>query len=95
MATGDLAEFKNVVYISTEGNYHFGIHAISDADNMMLSVDDIAVDEALDTGVNTVRAAEAAADTTVYTLDGRVMGTSTARLPQGIYIQGGKKIVVR
>ena len=95
VATGDLAEFKNVVYISTEGNYHFGIHAISDADNMMLSVDDIAVDEALDTGVNTVRAAEAAADTTVYTLDGRVIGTSTAGLPQGIYIQGGKKIVVR
>ncbi len=30
----------------------------------------------------------------VYTLDGRYMGTSTAGLPAGLYIVGGKKIVV-
>ena len=95
VASGDFVELTGNVWISEEGDYHFGIHAISDADNMMLAVDDIAVDEAVNTGVSTVRTATTAADTTVYSLDGRVMGTSTTGLPQGIYIQGGKKIVVR
>ena len=95
VASGDFVELTGNVWISEEGDYHFGIHAISDADNMMLAVDDIAVDEAVNTGVSTVRTATTVADTTVYSLDGRVMGTSTTGLPQGIYIQGGKKIVVR
>ena len=95
VATGDFTEFSGNVWISTEGNYRFGVHAISDADNMMLAVDDIAVDVAVNTAVETVRTASAASDTTVYTLDGRVMGNDTTGLPQGIYIQGGKKIVVR
>ena len=95
VATGDMTEFSGNVWISTEGNYRFGVHAISDADNMMLSVDDIAVDEAINTAVSTVRSKDAVNDTTVYSLDGRVMGTDTVGLPAGIYIQGGKKIVVR
>ena len=95
VATGDFIELKGDVWISTEGNYRFGVHAISDADNMMLAVDDIAVDESINTGVSTVRTAGTPADTTVYSLDGRVMGHDTDGLPQGIYIQGGKKIVVR
>ena len=95
VASGDFIELKGDVWISTEGNYRFGIHAISDADNMMLAVDDIAVDESVNTGVSTVRTAGTAADTTVYSLDGRVMGHDTTSLPQGIYVQGGKKIVVR
>ena len=44
VATGDFTEFSGNVWISTEGNYRFGVHAISDADNMMLAVDSIAVD---------------------------------------------------
>ena len=95
VATGDMTEFSGNVWISTEGNYRFGVHAISDADNMMLSVDDIAVDEAINTAVSTVRSKDAVNDTTVYSLDGRVMGNDTVGLPAGIYIQGGKKIVVR
>ena len=95
VATGDFIELKGDVWISTEGNYRFGVHAISDADNMMLAVDDIAVNESINTGVSTVRTAGTPADTTVYSLDGRVMGHDTDGLPQGIYIQGGKKIVVR
>ena len=95
VATGDLVEFSGDVWVPTEGNYRFGVHAISDADNMMLTIDDIAVDVAVSTGVSTVRTDNTANDTTVYTLDGRVMGNDTTGLPQGIYIQGGKKIVVR
>lgn len=95
VATGDFTEFSGNILVPAEGNYYFGIHAISDADNMMLAVDDIAVDEGLNTGVASVRVANTGNDTTVYSLDGRVMGTDTAGLPAGIYIQGGKKIVVR
>ena len=56
---------------------------------------DIAVDEAINTAVSTVRSKDAVNDTTVYSLDGRVMGNDTVGLPAGIDIQGGKKIVVR
>lgn len=94
VATGDMTEFTGDVWISTEGNYRFGVHAISDADNMMLAVDDITVNESVNTAVSTIRTSTVA-DTTVYSLDGRVMGNDTTNLPSGIYIQGGKKIVVR
>lgn len=33
--------------------------------------------------------------TTIYTLDGKKVGTDMQTLPKGIYVQGGKKIVVR
>lgn len=45
VATGDLTPFQGTVRVTAEGNYRFGIHAISDADNMMLTIDDIAVEE--------------------------------------------------
>ncbi len=32
---------------------------------------------------------------TIYTLDGKKVGTDMQTLPKGIYVQGGKKIVVR
>ena len=49
VATGDLTPFEGRVRANTEGNFYFGIHAISDADNMMLTIDDITVD--IDTSV--------------------------------------------
>lgn len=33
--------------------------------------------------------------TAVYTLDGRCLGTPQGRLPKGVYIKGGRKVVVR
>ena len=32
-------------------------------------------------------------DARIYTLDGRFVGTDMSKLPHGIYLQGGKKIV--
>ena len=32
-------------------------------------------------------------DARIYTLDGRFVGTDMSKLPRGIYLQGGKKIV--
>ena len=32
-------------------------------------------------------------DARIYTLDGRFVGTDISKLPHGIYLQGGKKIV--
>ena len=95
VATGTRGMFTGDVWISAEGNYHFGVHAISDADNMMLSVDDITVEESTNTSVTTLCSTETKADTTVYGLDGRVLAGTVNGLPAGIYIQGGKKIIVR
>ena len=35
----------------------------------------------------------AARDMRVYTLDGRFVGTDMSKLPRGIYVQGGRKVV--
>ena len=45
------------------------------------------------TGISSVSAPATAAQTRVYSLDGTCLGTSVDRLPKGIYIVGGKKIV--
>lgn len=95
VATGTFTKYEANVTVPEEGNYYFGIHAISDADNMMLAVDDIAVDEGKATGIATVTASNIAKDDVVYSVDGMVMGKSTIGLPKGIYIQNGKKIVVK
>lgn len=47
-------------------------------------------------GISDVDSSDVAADAPVYTIGGtRLQTTSTARLPKGIYIQGGRKVVVR
>ena len=45
------------------------------------------------TGISPVSATATAAPARVYTLDGTCLGTSVDRLPKGIYIVNGKKIV--
>ena len=45
------------------------------------------------TGISPVSATSTAAPARVYTLDGTCLGTSVDRLPKGIYIVNGKKIV--
>ena len=101
VATGDLTEFSGSVKATADGNFYFGVHAISDADNMMLVVDDISIvwdeDTPIDpdvTGINAVNAENT--DSTIYTLDGRIAGNGNLnQLPKGLYIRGGKKIIVR
>lgn len=97
VASDTMAPFTGKVKIETSGNYHFGVHAISDPDQFTLSVDDIKVVEAEDDSVTEITMPEAAESNTVYTLDGRIVSRNgiTTNLAPGIYIRGGKKIVVR
>ena len=57
-----------------------------------LNVTDIRIYDAAPTAITEV-VSESEVDNTVYSIDGRVMGTSIDNLPRGIYIQGGKKIL--
>ena len=57
-----------------------------------MNVTDICIYDSAPTAINEV-VSESDVDNRVYSIDGRVMGTSLDNLPQGIYIQGGKKIL--
>ena len=57
-----------------------------------MNVTDICIYDSAPTTINEV-VSESDVDNRVYSIDGRVMGTSLDNLPQGIYIQGGKKIL--
>lgn len=53
------------------------------------------LDEILPDDIALPQAGETSADTMIYTLDGRPVGTSAQGLPRGIYISGGRKICVK
>lgn len=57
-----------------------------------MNVTNIRIYDAAPTAITEV-VSERDVDNTVYSIDGRVMGTSIDNLPRGIYIQGGKKIL--
>lgn len=97
VASDTMAPFTGKVKVETSGNYHFGIHAISDPDQFDLSVDDISVTESAEDVVMGITRLDANDDSTVYSLDGRVVNSDgkTEGLRPGIYIKGGKKITVR
>ena len=91
--TGDLTEFSGSVTVTESGQYFFGIHATSDADNMSLRVDDVSIVENVADGIQIVKSGRAT-DHTVYSLDGRIVSTTpNGSLPKGIYIINGKKVV--
>lgn len=46
-------------------------------------------------GIDTVIIDRQPTDNSIYSLDGRYMGDDTTRLPRGIYIRHGEKIIVR
>lgn len=52
-------------------------------------------DEGSATGVSTVEREPEAAPSKVYTLGGQLAGASTEGLPKGVYITGGRKVVVK
>ena len=97
VASDTMAPFTGKVKVETSGNYHFGVHAISEPDQFTLSIDDISVTEADDDGVLGITHLGDTDDATIYTLDGRVVRRTgnTDGLTPGIYIQGGRKIVIR
>ena len=44
-------------------------------------------------GITTIKA-DRRADGRIYTLDGRYVGTDSSRLPRGLYIQNGRKLLL-
>lgn len=52
-------------------------------------------DESGLTGISDISTKQPEASQTAYTIDGRCVNTSTESLPKGLYIIGGKKIVVK
>ena len=54
------------------------------------------LDKNLGTGINGLTLKEKKdTDNSIYTLDGQLVGRTLLHLPKGIYIQGGKKLVVK
>lgn len=96
VATDTFTPFSGSVKISESGNYHFGIHAISDPDEFTLYITNIYIDEDEDAGVQGIFG-ENAGDGTIYSIDGRIVGNETEgkQLSPGIYILNGKKVMVK
>lgn len=94
--SGDMSTYTGEVKIDQDGNYYFGIHAISDADNMALTVDNIVITESeIPSGIDKVIFDNSPAN--VYTIDGRLVQKNVSKpsnLPKGIYIYKGKKIII-
>ena len=51
--------------------------------------------DGVETSIDAIDAAETVADTTVYNLQGQRVGNTLQGLPRGLYIQNGKKVVVK
>jgi len=96
VASGDYQAFTTSFTVPIDTTYNFGVHAISDADNMMLRVNYISVTVEAPSAVEEVVADSREADNNVYTLDGRIVrrdATSLDGLDKGIYLYKGKKII--
>ncbi len=78
--------------IEADGKYYIGIHAISDADRFTLTIDNISVILADPNAIDEINVVKSI-DENYYDLMGRKMNRNN--LPAGIYIHGGKKIIVK
>ena len=77
---------------SKDGNYYIGIHAISDADQFVLTIDNVSVTLSDPSAIETINV-EKTVDNNYYDLMGRKMDSNN--LPAGIYIHAGKKVLVK
>ena len=76
----------------SDGKYYIGIHAISDADEFVLTIDNVSVVATSPSAIDEINV-ERVQDNNYYDLMGRKMNSNS--LPAGIYIHNGKKIIVR
>lgn len=88
----DVANHTANFNVPENGNYYIGIHAISDADKFVLTIDDISVDFGNPSAIEEINV-EKNVDNNYYDLMGRKMNSNN--LPAGIYIHAGKKILVK
>lgn len=93
--------YSTKINITRDGIYNFGFHAISDAGMCRIQLDDISVVRSESTdGINSITSNdERRQSESVYDLSGRLVSRKNnigaKHLQPGIYIVGGKKIVVR
>ena len=76
----------------SNGKYYIGIHAISDADQFVLTIDNLSVIAAEPSAINEINI-EKVQDNNYYDLMGRKMDSNN--LPAGIYIHNGKKVIIK
>ena len=74
------------------GKYYIGIHAISDANQFVLTLDNISVVAADPSAISNINV-DKTQDNNYYDLMGRKMDGNN--LPAGIYIHAGKKVIVK
>ena len=78
--------------VPEDGNYYVGIHAISDADKFVLTIDNISIVVAEPSAISSINI-DKAQDNNYYDLMGRKHNSNN--LPAGIYIHNGKKVVIK
>ena len=97
VVTEDFADFTGKFTCQADGDYFFGIHAISDADNNGLYLRSVKVTDIETLGISSIATdSKAAAD--IYSIGGQLVrkgAASTDGLGKGIYIMGHKKVVVK
>jgi len=79
--------------VPADGKYYIGIHAISDADQFTLTIDNVKVEINDLTGIDDINVDNNIGDNNYYDLMGRKMNSNN--MPAGIYIHNGEKIIVK
>ena len=88
----------NMVKRAQTGTSIKGFRAYFSVPNNISESTEAALRVAIDgetTGIDAIEGFETKATTRVYNLSGQYVGTSTANLKPGVYVSGGKKVIVR
>lgn len=89
--TGDMTEFSGIFTADADGEYYFGVHATTaSATQFAISIDDISVVETEATGIGNV--VRKVSNNDIYTIQGTKVDNASK---PGIYVIGGKKVIVR
>lgn len=88
----------NMVKRAKTGSSIKGFRAYFSVPNNISESSEAALRVAIDgetTGIDAIEGFETKATTRVYNLSGQYVGTSTANLKPGVYVSGGKKVIVK
>ena len=88
----------NMVKRAKTGTSIKGFRAYFSVPNNISESTEAALRVAIDgetTGIDAIEGFETKATTRVYNLSGQYVGTSTANLKPGVYVSGGKKVIVK
>ena len=92
--TIDAAQLTKITFNGDQVVLHFSDNTVRNIEDM----ETITIDMSKTTGINERLAATCKAGIegkAIYTLNGQQLGNSAARLSKGIYIIGGKKVIIK